>query len=33
VFVPLNKPTVIFASDDPNSTHSFTVSLTPTLLR
>lgn len=33
VFVPLNKLTVIFASDDPNSTHSFTVSLAPTLLR
>lgn len=33
VLASLNKPTVIFSSDDPNSTHSFTVTLTPTLLR
>jgi hypothetical protein len=33
VLAALNKSTEIFSSQDPNSTHTFTVSLTPTLLK
>jgi hypothetical protein len=33
VLVPLRKPTVIFSSDDPTSTHKMQVELTATPIR